>query len=1777
MKLSTSLKCLLALLPLAPLVAAAQLTGYTNQGLVAVGRVPADAFDARGPGLDTLGGFGSAAFFDAASWRQEGATLKGTLYGLPDRGFGDGAQNYLPRVQTFRLAINPYYGAGPAAQDQITLVNTASLLLTYGGTNFTGFDANDTNSTAFPQSTVASLGGGRRSLDAEGIVRLADGSFYISDEYGPFIYKFSAAGELQTTFQPPASILPKKGPAYPRANFFSAVSAPDAGRRNNRGLEGLSLTPDGKRLLAMLQSPAMQDGGAGTAGRNTRLVVFDAETGSPTYGQPLAEYAYELTMQGNSTNTAHTPVSEIFALNRTEFLVLERDQIGQGIAGAGTNTAPTYKQVVLGSLVGASNLLNTPYDLERGAPGQLSFAANGLPANVRPVTRQDFVSLLDPAQLGKFGLNTTAPHNTNTVSEKWESLSLIPLNDGSAPDDYLLLVINDNDFKAPVVYHNGVAVGTNDAPMDSILLAFRVTLPTYGAAAPTNELPTVALNGPTNATLATPVSFTLTANAYDQDGRITKVEFWDGGTQLGEDNTYPFQLPVSLNAAGVFSAQAIAFDNDDATATSAVYSVTTVLGNLAPAIAVTSPANGSSFTAPASFTIAANASDPDGWITKVVVYRGATALATNTTAPFQVSLSNQPVGALSFTAVATDNLGVNSTSAPVAVTVAKNTNSAELTLQVLHASDFEAGLDAVADAPAFSSVLAALKAEYPNNTLILSSGDNYIPGPFFNAAGDTAAGFNLVAGRGDISMLNAMGFQAAAFGNHEFDAGTPQVRSLILRDAAVGYQGTMFPYLSANLNFATDSSMASLVAADAQNALVLSNKVAKSCVVSVAGQLIGIVGVTTKDLRSISSPGTVGVDTNLIGTVQPAVDALLALGVNKVILLAHLQQYANEFQLAQQLRDVDVVIAGGSHAVFAKPADRLRAGDVASTNYPVWFNSSLGESVAVVNAGANYKYVGRFVLHFGTNGLISSYDDAASGVYATDAQGVIDTGNFPPNPTVQNLAASIGAIINAKDGNLFGRTTVYLNGLRQYVRTEESNLGDLTADANLWRGKQTDPMVSISLKNGGGIRDSIGAVLGYGGGAAYVPPLANPAVGKEAGQISQLDIENSLRFNNGLALITLTAQQLRDTMEWGVAAVAPGATPGQFPQVGGLWFSYNPANPRMSYTMSGNTPIGIATPGSRLQTLVAARPDGSLDLVVENGVLVGDHNRTFRMVTLGFLADGGDSYYPLTLASGRANLAPTSGNTFLVDGSEQWALAAYLTNIQVFSVADTAPTEDQRIQNLSQRTDTVTGPRMLSVSVTATHATLRFVGVVDLAYQVQASTNLTDWVSLGWASDLGGGLFQFVDLDKASYPLRFYRVARTQIPGAKVAVISDPHYMAPSLLMADGPAFQTYLAQDRKLLKESAAILDAAIAGITNEQPDIVLVSGDLTKDGEFVSHQGLTNAIQRLRAAGAKVFVCAGNHDVANPHAFAFDGPNVIPVPSVTPADFAALYHDFGFGDAIARDPGSLSYVAEPVPGLWILSMDSARYDQNTPTAPYTGGYFDAARWNWITNRLADARAQGKFVLGMVHHGVMEHYPGQKTLFPDYVLDDYQTVRETFARFGMKVVFTGHYHAQDVDKSSHAGGTLFDVETGSLVTYPTPYRVMQLGSGGALTVTSYHVTNIAYDLGGQDFPSYSYNYLTNGLMGLSTYLMTQPPYSLPLSTAQLLAPAMTEAFASHYQGDEGTRPVSPQTQGIIAFLQSQGDPLSLLMANALLGIFNDPAPVDNNLEMKLLSGSTNP
>jgi 2',3'-cyclic-nucleotide 2'-phosphodiesterase (5'-nucleotidase family) len=258
---------------------------------------------------------------------------------------------------------------------------------------------------------------------------------------------------------------------------------------------------------------------------------------------------------------------------------------------------------------------------------------------------------------------------------------------------------------------------------------------------------------------------------------------------------------------------------------------------------------------------------------------------------------------------------------------------------------------------------------------------------------------------------------------------------------------------------------------------------------------------------------------------------------------------------------------------------------------------------------------------------------------------------------------------SSPDGTLFGKTQVDLNGARESVRTEETNLGNLSADANLWFARKTDASTVISLKNSGGIRESIGA-----------------------GEIRQLDIEKSQPFNNALVLVTVTAGQLEQVLEHGVAAVAPGVTAGQFPQVSGLRFEYDASKPAQVFDLDGN----LVTEGERIRQ--AAIVDGSgnvVDTLVANGALVGDPSRTFRMVTLDFVVALGGDYYPFPLFefqdAARYNLVPldtTPGNQGFNDqGREQKAFADYLAATWPasgpgYAEADTPKEADTRIKSV---------------------------------------------------------------------------------------------------------------------------------------------------------------------------------------------------------------------------------------------------------------------------------------------------------------------------------------------------------------------------------------------------------------------------------------------------------------------------------------------------------------
>ncbi len=616
------------------------------------------------------------------------------------------------------------------------------------------------------------------------------------------------------------------------------------------------------------------------------------------------------------------------------------------------------------------------------------------------------------------------------------------------------------------------------------------------------------------------------------------------------------------------------------------------------------------------------------------------------------------------------------------------------TLQLLHAADMEGGVAALENAPRFSSVLNALKAEVAD-TVIIGAGDSYLPGPFFIAGNDPSLRDVLGregSGRADILMLNAMGFMASAVGNHEFDAGTGGLASLIREDGR-GYVGTAFPFLSANLDFSTDSNLAGLIVDAGQEASTVPNSITKSVVMTTAsGEKVGVVGITTPQLSTLSSPGDVGIApadpgdiAALAAIVQEVVDALTADGINKIILTGHLQQLSLDEAMAPMLRDVDIIIAGGSNTLLADTTDRMLDGDTAGRTYPILTSSATDEPIAIVSTDGAYRYVGRLVAEFDRDGILKpeSIDAAVSGVFATDEQGVVDTGNAAPAPRVVEITDAIRDIIVAKDGNLFGQTSVYLNGSRRSIRTEETNMGSLTAAADLAAAQLGDPSVVACFKNGGGIRGSIG-VTAYG---ETLPPPANPLVGKAAGQISQMDIENVLRFNDDLSLLTLTAPQLLEVVEHAVAASEPGETPGQFTQVAGLAFSFDLAQP----------------PGSRVQSLVITDADGNpTDVVAQEGRIIGSAKRTFRIVTLNFLADGGDGYpYPNVPNTDRVEL-PTllteelsGGNaTFAGPGTEQDALAEYLAahfSETPFVDADAGPESDERIQNLAFRTDSLSG------------------------------------------------------------------------------------------------------------------------------------------------------------------------------------------------------------------------------------------------------------------------------------------------------------------------------------------------------------------------------------------------------------------------------------------------------------------------------------------------------
>ncbi|NBV21196.1 MAG: hypothetical protein EBS05_04645, partial [Proteobacteria bacterium] len=599
-------------------------TVFINLGLQGMGRVPASTIDpVTGESL------GSVSDLQITGWKKNtNGSYSGTLNTLPDRGYNNGAtfSNYGARINKFDFTFTPYTNSTPtSAQNQIALTFAGSTRFTYdngSGQKFTtGLPADGTLSlfgTTVPVASGNSIQSdgtvtNRLTLDSEGLAldRRAgkSGAGWIGDEYGASIYHFNSSKQIDGQLILPAALIPHN--PVGTVNFNGT---PVNGRRDNQGVEGLAQSPDGTRLFALMQSATIQDTGSGNQGRyNTRLLVYDISS-TDTPNDPIAQYVIQLPRidtTGSTTNgTTVDKVgaqSSIVALSTNQILILSRDGNGRGSSGS-----PVFKSILLADLSSASNIDGT-YDAEgdQVAPG------GTLRGSIVPLAWTEALNMVGKlgattAEVEKFGLNLNpAPGDTNTISEKWEALSMVSANDPTNPNDYFLFVGNDNDFLSRTGKYLDASgtIQTYDAGLenDTLFLVWRVRMTSSF-----NQAPFVA-NAIADQTAVATVPFTLTfpTNTFvDPEGQtLTYTATMSDDTALPSWLTFnagtrTFSGTPASGDAGTLTVKVTATDNGSPNLFgSLTFNITTSVDSTPPTISIGSPSVSLTNTGAVTYTV----------------------------------------------------------------------------------------------------------------------------------------------------------------------------------------------------------------------------------------------------------------------------------------------------------------------------------------------------------------------------------------------------------------------------------------------------------------------------------------------------------------------------------------------------------------------------------------------------------------------------------------------------------------------------------------------------------------------------------------------------------------------------------------------------------------------------------------------------------------------------------------------------------------------------------------------------------------------------------------------------------------------------------------------------------------------------------------------------------------------------------------------------------------------------------------------------------------------
>jgi 3',5'-cyclic AMP phosphodiesterase CpdA len=322
----------------------------------------------------------------------------------------------------------------------------------------------------------------------------------------------------------------------------------------------------------------------------------------------------------------------------------------------------------------------------------------------------------------------------------------------------------------------------------------------------------------------------------------------------------------------------------------------------------------------------------------------------------------------------------------------------------------------------------------------------------------------------------------------------------------------------------------------------------------------------------------------------------------------------------------------------------------------------------------------------------------------------------------------------------------------------------------------------------------------------------------------------------------------------------------------------------------------------------------------------------------------------------------------------------------------------------------------------------------------------------------------------------------------RFAVVSDPHIGLPHTIWDIPNRFH--------LVEISIPALELILEHLKQQNLDFLLLPGDLTQHGEPENHAWLQ---KRLSQLPFPVYVVPGNHDV----------PNLLrDERSIGLKDFPYYYRQCGYDN-----PEQLYYTCEVLPGVQLIGLNSNQFNDSGKQL----GRLDKQQLAWLEQALAQNK--DKLVLVMVHHNVVEHLPGQTRhpLGRRYMLDNAPVLLKILKDAKVNLVFTGHLHVQDV--ACHEG--VYDITTGSLVSYPHPYRILQLRTDNQgktwLQIESHRVKSVP---GWENLPQISREWMGDRSGPFMLKLLTAEPLNLSVPDAEKLVPSLRYFWANIAAGD---------------------------------------------------------